>query len=97
MSNLPFSQRLGAFKQRFQQVLGNRGSGYDELAVAPAAGRLAVASCWCSWPGHEPGIAFPKCTLQYNARCRLDILATSFAQYAQEAVWPQVKAAGTSA
>lgn len=32
MSNLPFSQRLGAFKQRFQQVLGNRGSGYDELA-----------------------------------------------------------------
>jgi len=32
MSNVPFSQRLGAFKQRFQQVLGNRGSGYDELA-----------------------------------------------------------------
>lgn len=32
MSNIPFTQRLGAFKQRFQQVLGNRGSGYDELA-----------------------------------------------------------------
>lgn len=32
MSNVPFTQRLGAFKQRFQQVLGNRGSGYDELA-----------------------------------------------------------------
>ena len=30
-SSLPFSQRLGAFKQRFQQVLGGRGSGYDEL------------------------------------------------------------------
>ena len=32
MSNVPFTQRLGAFKQRFQQVLGNRGTGYDELA-----------------------------------------------------------------
>ena len=32
MSNVPFSQRLGAFKQRFLLVLGNRGSVYDELA-----------------------------------------------------------------
>lgn len=30
-SNVPFTQRLGAFKQRFQQVIGGRGSGYDEL------------------------------------------------------------------
>lgn len=30
-STQPFTQRLGAFKQRFQQVLGGRGSGYDEL------------------------------------------------------------------
>ena len=30
-SSLPFTQRLGAFKQRFQQVIGGRGSGYDEL------------------------------------------------------------------